>query len=215
MGRELLNEDVIIFYLNKKDHYPISDLFMQNFRQNGGGYIKLHEILSKFDINDNYKELKKKRRLNENDGNLRICGELKNNYEELVKNHRLAWLQDLDKNFILERENYLKLEPNQKWHLLISWYAYKIIMDIYDLEIVNASRLKENKRVFNWCNVKCPECCLWMFEAAYDNETITLEHILMMYAEAVEMRQKKRTKFSDIYWEKVLLVISRDKNKSK
>lgn len=139
---------------------------------------------------EDYEKLVKKQILKSYEGDLRIYGELKNNYKELIKEQRLTWLKDLDKNFILERRQYSQLEPNQKWHLLISWYAYKIIMDVYDVEIGDARRLKENTEVNNWCGVKCPELCLWMQEAACDNRIITLEDIFEMYTEAVEIRKK-------------------------
>lgn len=213
MKLKLLNEDEIKFYLNKKEHYPISDLFMQNYRQEERGYINLHNVFVS-DADEDYEKLVKKQRLKSYEGDLKIYGELKNNYKELIKEQRLTWLKDLDKNFILvERRQYSKLEPNRKWHLLIFWYAYKIIMDVYDVEIGDARRLEENTEVNNWCGVKCPELCLWMLEAACDNRIITLEDIFEMYTEAVEIRRKKLKKScSLIYWEKIKKVIMKEEN---
>lgn len=52
-----------------------------------------------------------------------------------------------------------KGEPDQKWHLLSSWYKYK------KSEI-------SNEEVDRWCNLRCPELLLWIAEVSGQRDKV-------------------------------------------
>lgn len=97
----ITNLDVILFYLDKEEHYPISDDFVKGYQQKDKGYI------------------------------------------DVAANEGLL----IDKSVA---------EPNQKWHLLVSYYLLNIKNN--DLKYIN----QEN----SCTQLKCPELLLWMAEAA-------------------------------------------------
>lgn len=98
---------LITFYYDKKEHYPISDEFIEKYQQKEGGYITYA-------------------------------------YET---NH----LIDASKH-----------EPNQKWHLMESYFITKLIGNHGEINFSNG--------IF-----KCPELLLWMAEAAGVDEKIVNE----------------------------------------
>lgn len=52
-----------------------------------------------------------------------------------------------------------KGEPDQKWHLLSSWYKYK------ELEICD-------KEIDQWCNFRCPELLIWIAEVSGQEDKV-------------------------------------------
>lgn len=60
-----------------------------------------------------------------------------------------------------------KGEPNQKWHLLESWYKY------------NAEEISD-KPITYWCGLRCPELLLWIAEVSGQKENVkrVVEEIL-------------------------------------
>ena len=98
--------DVINFYIDKKEHYPISDEFIEYYQQKNGGYIT-------------------------------YANETGHPIHPAIH------------------------EPNQKWHLLESYYICKV---------------KEKGTLeFNITGFNCPELLLWMAEAADVDEAIIKE----------------------------------------
>lgn len=53
-------------------------------------------------------------------------------------------------------------EPNQKWHLINSWYENK----------VKENRNFENQEVCAWCRLSCPELMLWIAEVSGQQEKV-------------------------------------------
>lgn len=50
-------------------------------------------------------------------------------------------------------------EPNQKWHLLKSWYP-------------NKEKTISEKEITEWCGLQCPELLLWIAEVAGQKEKV-------------------------------------------
>ena len=50
-------------------------------------------------------------------------------------------------------------EPNQKWHLLESWYEY------------NKEKISD-KTITAWCGLRCPELLLWIAEVSGQKEKV-------------------------------------------
>ena len=101
---------------------------------------------------------------------------------ELEKNNKLREFEAFkyldDKAFqklspLNVRVNAEELEPNQKWHLIVSYLGSKI----FSGTTPSVSR------------VSCPELWMWMFETA-DN-VFTSDELDEIYKKAVEYREKK------------------------
>jgi len=92
--------DMIMFFYNKDEHYPISDKFIEQYQQLSGGYLDY----------------------------------------ALKTGHCI---------------NRSLHEPNQKWHLLESWFLQTV-----------AEKEETSLEKINTKGFKCPELLLWMAEAA-------------------------------------------------
>lgn len=193
-------QKIINFYVAKKSHYPITDLFCMNFKQKEGGYVKVYEDLS------NEKK---------SPDNAEFFEIIRNNQELMEP---LKWLEKLDekeKKCYID-EKYQQLEPNQKWHFLISWMAFKIVVETNPLKNpTRVTKLPDNVKQF--CGVNCPELRLWLFEAAMDNDIVKIQDVYEMYSKLVDGRREKdiRTYYSkeceywSECWKKILSVIDK------
>ena len=70
--------------------------------------------------------------------------------------------------------NEAKVEPNQKWHFLVSWLGMAWY-EFYD----------KKREKFDPLNFKCPELWLWVFEVSKLFDANTMEKL---YNAAVEYR---------------------------
>lgn len=229
-SNKLTLEKVIKFYMSRQEHYPISDLFMMNYRQKGTGYIAVYSIFTNqkhngVEDNKHFYELIK-------------CFIDKKNHaawkpdddygEQLEKN--LNIFNSMKKEEMLchcEQTEYNELEPNQKWHFLVSWCAYKLLVKNDKKEFLDGIATKAspfgygmNEKPVKWVGTKtiikkeskitiqeheilCPELRLWMYEAAFDGEIITKDLIMKVYSEAVNLRLKiKKIKDEKAFWDK-------------
>lgn len=199
------NEKLIRFYTHAKEHYPVSDLFMQNYRQKKDGYISLYDVF----ISSEHGKVDGKP-----DSDDRVFYLILRDYwEQKPECKELDWLQELSDEFVFCEgdHQYRVLEPNQKWHFLVAWGAYSLLGDVV------AERLKKDKLdgakarkitepAFKDSGlgngVRCPELLLWMLEAAVDGENVTLYDVLECYTDAVAYRCGGKFTPSK-YWKKI------------
>ena len=226
------NAELINFYIGKAAHYPISDLFMMNYRQKKVGYIDLYSTFHSTEHNgkpDNvefYKMVVDELKLNRDTAEAKETPltELDiSEYKEFQTGYKMfQWmLKRMPEEFILCQENrsYSGLEPNQKWHFLVSWAAFALVAG----KIVNSEATQkypqenafmEKTGLAN--SFHCPELLLWMLEAAVDGENLTAADVSACYADAVTCRlngtnriQKDRKKEYLIKLEKAILTAPR------
>ena len=100
-------------------------------------------------------------------------------------------------------------EPNQKWHLLESWYHRKQ-SDNPDFS---------NQKVTSWCNLTCPELLIWMAEAAgLDGVEDVVKEILNddIYSSNDRFaRNKMSSRIKEkLAWEMIVNKIAMDASKS-
>lgn len=88
-------------------------------------------------------------------------------------------------------------EPNQKWHLLNSWYPNK------------KEKISE-KNVTEWCGLQCPELLLWIAEVSGQKEKVkyVVEKILNddSYKANDGKARREMVKFikAEIKWKEIL-----------
>jgi len=131
-GDKLTHKELVMFYAKANKECKLTEEFMENYRQKDGGYIELAKAFMF------YRALKETQLLEE----LKKLGV---NIEELN-----VFNPGFDED---------QSEPNQEWHLFISYYAYKIW----------ESGLNWDDTVEFWDKgkgLKCPELLLWLAEAA-------------------------------------------------
>lgn len=190
------NAELINFYMDKAAHYPISDLFMMNYRQKDNNYIELYKTFTFAEHNGKPEDkafytmvdsLWKPTEKETSPGGESNSTEPK----------QLKWLTVLPKEFVLCQENrsYSGLEPNQKWHFLVSWAAFSLVADKIN-ETINKKTVTQKYPKINAFErfhglarlVKCPELLLWMLEAAVDGKNLTAADVSAYYADAVTYR---------------------------
>ncbi len=183
----------------EKKQQPLTDWIMNNgYGQAKGGYI---DVANERGTDD--KQV------------LQILREKK---EELLEYDELYWLKELydrEEVFLSEEE---KRKPNQKWHLLISYYAYKLIVKRYGIEskVVEIDDI-EKKVATVLGGLSCPELCLWMVEAAMDGKYITADEVKELSERIIEFKTEGKGQWRSFRWwkenvekysEKVKAVIS-------
>lgn len=126
----MTNLEMLSFYFNKKEHYPISDEFIENYQQKDDG----------------------------------------KDFSYITYAH--------ETEHSIDPENH---EPNQKWHLIESYFIYKLIKNNGDID-------------FGRGGFKSPELLLWMAEAAGVNECIVTDASAFAKKKIDEIR--KNTPFS-------------------
>lgn len=91
-------------------------------------------------------------------------------------------------------------EPNQKWHLLESWYEY------------NKEEISD-KPITAWCGLRCPELLLWIAEVAGQKENVkkVVEEILNnnIYKENDREARRNMVKYikKEISWTEIVSFI--------
>ena len=191
--------DVIKFFNKKEMHYPISDQYMRD-----------NEIVSKkdnhkglaetvFDYNnailngdgDAYNTLLQSKNYKNNEkyseDNIAFADYLLHlSYKDILNSTVLKYI-DLNRLPIVSGIEKECVEPNQKWHLLISWYLYKEFVEkhrilsngkktfCYKGKMISTSVTPNNnfneigKDGFNLKGrhpISCPELLIWMAEAS-------------------------------------------------
>ncbi len=183
-NNKLKERDIIEFYLKKKEHYELTDQFMQEYTQKNGGYIDL------------YNKIGEENNLKNDDQ--QVLDKLQNEFESLKDDNRLSWLDQFTYDEIFCKNNL-----NQRWHLLISWYAYKIILDKYPEinAISKATPLKtiDKNTTFEFGAGDCPELCIWMVEAAMDGKIITQKDLDDLFYQAKKFREKQKNE-KGLHW---------------
>ena len=126
---------------------------------------------------------------------------LREKKEELLEYDELYWLKELydrEEVFLSEEE---KRKPNQKWHLLISYYAYKLIVKRYGIEskVVGADDI-EKKVSTVLGGLSCPELCLWMVEAAMDGKYITADEVKKLSERIIVFKTEGKGQWRSFRW---------------
>lgn len=203
---EINMEDILRFYVTKGEHYPFTDLYSMNYRKNSEEYIRLY---------DTFRNQKGKADDVEFLQYIEEYIDDRKNETNPDKWKEFRWMNTLSDEEILCQVDAVecrKLEPNQKWHFLVSFCAYKLVVEV-DKQFKERTKTKVsefNSVIKAWLNIKCPELRLWMFEAAMDNKIITPANVQEMYRATVDKQLKRKTdsKWWSECWEKVLRVIS-------
>ena len=125
---KLTLEKVIKFYMSKEEHYDnVKEYMKKNPAKDSEGYKKLYNVFSyriykglsaKNDDEYFYNLIHKYLKIRKDDAN--------KNDNELWK--RLCIFDEMNEEEILCKKNKVP-EPNQKWHLLISFCAYKKLLE--------------------------------------------------------------------------------------
>lgn len=98
-------------------------------------------------------------------------------------------------------------EPNQRWHLLNSWYQYK------------KEKISE-KQITDWCGLQCPELLLWIAEVAGQKENVkeVVEEILNnnIYKENDREARRGMVRYikKEIKWTEIVNYIEECKEKN-
>lgn len=199
MNKMISVNSIIEFFSHANEHYPVSDLYMYEYQQkkNGNGYKELED-----ELNDLIEIKEKDKKFFDT---------------EIV---RLMKMYAPLRYFLIPQKG--QKITSQKWHFLVAYYLFKECNDNKVKEI-------EEYKPIDWLFAKgsaynCPELCLWMVEAAMDGEIITKEDLYKLFFKAVEFKNLpgshnqwkcyqwwKENKQS--YWEKILKVIEKQKNK--
>lgn len=231
-------EKVIKFYMSKQEHYPISDMFMINYRQDSGEYIDVYEkfkglVIPDFKLENIIIQKKTKKRNQVKINKYTLWDDEDDVYffycisrylqirkyigppieiEKKLTDLLIDFNGMKDEEILCHTEEckYFRGEPNQKWHFLISWCAYKLLVikpenekntffavpqnqenNCITTTVAPWTKEDLNNKPSYWTLVRCPELRLWMYEAAYDGEIITIDKIMQAYSEAVNCRLKK------------------------
>lgn len=167
-------DDYIRFFKDKKAKTPKTDDFIKGYQQKSTGYILFAKAITK-----NKREL---------------CDKNQREYFDKLTNMdntEIASLLGVDKN-VVEELNPLKIildkekaEPNQKWHLFISWFGWKKY---------------ENKKP-TIASTTCPELWLWMFEVSgiyTDKEMRQLVNCAENYRKAIPNKDEANKQWNEM-----------------
>lgn len=171
--KEITAREIIQFYAKKERNQTKTNEFLNGgYGQVRGGYISF--------ANERGEDSKQ------------VIQILQEKKEELLKIDELCWLETLyDRHEVLLSEEE-KSKPNQKWHLLISYYAYKLIVQRYGIKKVRVVEDIDAKKTTVFGRIRCPELCLWMVEAAVDGKILTNKDVEGLYANIVEIKKKNK-----------------------
>ncbi len=209
--------DVTGFYAGKDFDVSEGDAlyeFIKKYHQDGGGYL------------DTYKAFDHDHQNEATPGDRRFY-DILCKYVDDRKNDRnadpelmslLGFLDDQPDDFILNPKYIVDEDgnkvPDQKWHLLISWYARKILKkskerfydDTEDIEkypISHYARCKTDVPFY------CPELWLWIAEKAADGKYLTTDDLIRYYESAIAERKGSGDKaWKTECWEKVKAVVA-------
>lgn len=193
------NAELINFYMDKAAHYPVSDLFMMNYRQKKDGYIDLYSTFNytEHDGAEDDKEFYKKveYELNRDTAETKSPPKMES---DISGREGFQWMmKKMPKEFVRCQVNrsYSGLEPNQKWHFLVSWAAFALVADEIKNVVVDSRATQKDPKKNAFESNKglatafhCPELLLWMLEAAVDGKNLTAADVSACYADAVTCR---------------------------
>jgi hypothetical protein len=145
-------DDYIKFFKNKPLTGIYTDKFIKEYQQSGGGYISFARAIAERDPQ-------------KCDGGQReYCNYLLGMKDKKEAAQKIAELLGIDPRTV-EEMNPLEVtvnreqgEPNQKWHLFLSWFGWK-------------KYIKKEPAIDR---ASCPELWLWMFESSgvFDEEEV-------------------------------------------
>ncbi|MCR5720462.1 MAG: hypothetical protein K6F84_07840 [Lachnospiraceae bacterium] len=172
-------DDYIKFFKDKPSKKnPETDKFINTYQQKSGLYISLANAVMK---NDSTKCDSRQRE---------YCEKLLGWKKEEAK-EKLAQLLGLKENELTEVEPLVikiekeQAEPNQKWHLFVSWFGWK----------------KSEGKEPRISSAPCPELWLWMFEASglfSDDEINEIFTAAKEYREAQNRFNDARKKWNKV-----------------
>lgn len=180
--KEITVREIIQFYVEKEKNQPLTDWIMNNgYGQARAGYIYV--------ANERGKD------------NKQVMQILREKEAELKKTKELCWLKALSdsKEVFLSKEEQSK--PNQKWHLLISYYAFSLIVRKYEIDSkVNGLDSIDGMKFTVFGRINCPELCLWMVEAAVDGEILTADEVEELFHQIVEFKRQGIGRWDSFSW---------------
>lgn len=211
--------DVIKFFNKKEMHYPLSDQYMRDNEivSKKDNYKGLAETV--FDYNnailngdgDAYNKLLQSKNDKNNEkyseDNIAFADYLLHlSYKDILNSTVLKHI-DLYRLPIVSGIEKECVEPNQKWHLLISWYLYKEFVEKHQISDENNfyykgkiisttvtpnNNFESDKDAINLDGrIRCQELLIWMAEASGCD--IKLDHRGEMIKEIIEkIREAKR-----------------------
>lgn len=183
----ITNEDIIKFYSSRvenKDIFQRTYSFEEKYRQSDGGYINLAKVFDK------------KGDVEECDNKLFFDWLLKKKKEGTIYELKSFWYVKKDKEFDIFLND---SGVNQKWHCLVSWYAYKEFLGELNDDTYRASIIHKGYKtcILNTKN-SCPELRLWLVEAAVDGKNITNDDVKQFKEKAEIYAKSKREKLT--FW---------------
>lgn len=183
----ITNKDIIKFYSRKaienEEVFQKTNFFEKEHRQRSSGYISLAQTF----LSDGV--------LGEDDNDKRFYKWLRAKEEEQTI-YQLRALRYLEKD--AKFDIFLKHSRlNQKWHCLVSWYAYtEFDGRLNDITYTEPIYMPDAQKT---CVLKtgiiCPELRLWLVEAASDENNISGSDVERFMNEAltyVECRNRKK-----------------------
>lgn len=162
--------DVIKFFNKKEMHYPLSDQYIRFYSIENQDYMKLADSIQ------SYQDVIK------NDDSAFADYILKLGEEDIGESEVLQNI-DLSRFPIVPGKGRECVEPNQKWHLLISWYLYKEFVEKHQIlsngkktfcykekmiptKVTPTNNFDSKKDRINLSSISCPELLIWMAEAS-------------------------------------------------
>lgn len=205
----ITNKDIIEFYSRKvienEEVFQKTYYFEKEHRQRSGGYISLARTFLSGGM------------IGEDDNDKRFYEWLRAKEDEqtIYQLRALKYLEgDTEFDIFL---NYSKL--NQKWHCLVSWYAYTEFQGrlndktytepICEPDTQDSCILKKS--------IRCPELRVWLLEAAVDGINVTNRDVDQFLKEALfytEDREKNKSKWENVlaqYNQKIIAAIAASK----
>ena len=186
--------DVIKFFNQKEMHYPVSDQYVRDneIKSTKENYKGLAETI--FDYNnsisngDVYTKLLQSKNNKNNakysEENIAFADYLLHlSYKDILNSTVLKYI-DLYRLPIVPGTEKQCVEPNQKWHLLISWYLYKEFVEKYQIKgekniyykgrIIpttvtpnnNFNSVSDKDTINLNGQISCKELLMWMAEAS-------------------------------------------------
>lgn len=171
-----IDEHTMIEFYSAKVAKPIlTTQFVKKHRQGSGGYIDFAKVFSN---KGNFKSRDPKHKLNYD--YIKKCvdaGEVST----------IKAFEYVDEGFIMSVSVDKKQgEPNQKWHLLVSFYGQ--------------SEIGKEDAIISTGAISCPELWLWMFEVAVDGVNITTKDIEELYKQMVKHKESVRGQWKNNKW---------------
>ncbi|MBD9053674.1 hypothetical protein [Holdemanella biformis] len=166
--------DVIKFFNKKEMHYPLSDQYIRFYSIENQDYMKLADSIQ------SYQDVIK------DDDSAFADYLLHLSYKDILNSTVLKHI-DLYRLPIVPGKGRECVEPNQKWHLLISWYLYKEFVEKHQI-LSNGKKTfcykgkmkstnvtpnnnfnetgKDGDNLNKGRGISCPELLIWMAEAS-------------------------------------------------